>query len=325
VWEDWDGTGWGGAAVPVSVENFTDYNLADGIYQYRVFLDPTYLYSACLPIGSDPVGWTFRNYIVPDGQFGEILTSDDIRYSYLWGVDLVATSGITWKEDQTKTYIEWAVFQLERKLNIDIFPRTYYCDDDVNADIEEEEFVKKEFPYPNRRHSNFNIRMNHRPIREVTRFDFYSPVDSKIMSLLPWMRIDRRTGNLNFRPKAGVDKTFTSYGWPWNLLIGGMFYRDAYHVDYTAGYDNATLIPPDLREVIGMITALKMLNVIGDGLLAGFSSSAISLDGLSESFSSTQSATSAYFGARIKVYQDEIKKYIEENKNKYGNFRIGHI
>ena len=49
------------------------------------------------------------------------------------------------------------------------------------------------------------------------------------------------------------------------------------------------------------------------------------MDGLSESFSSTQSATSAYFGARIKVYQDEIENYINQNKNKFGHMVIGAI
>lgn len=104
-----------------------------------------------------------------------------------------------------------------------------------------------------------------------------------------------------------------------------MDYPDAYHIDYTTGFKNAELIPDDLRDIIGKIATLKMLNVIGDGLLAGFSSSSLSLDGMSESFSSTQSATSAYYGARIKVYQDEIKEYIDENRNKYGNFRLGSI
>ena len=102
-------------------------------------------------------------------------------------------------------------------------------------------------------------------------------------------------------------------------------YVEAFHVDYIAGYKNAELIPEDLRDIVGKIAALKMLNVIGDGLIAGFSSSSLSLDGMSESFSSTQSATSAYFGARIKVYQDEIKDYIQQNKYKYGNFTIGSI
>ena len=44
----------------------------------------------------------------------------------------------------------WAVSQLERKLNIDIFNREYFCDDEVNEAIEGSKFVIKEFPYANR-------------------------------------------------------------------------------------------------------------------------------------------------------------------------------
>ena len=61
------------------------------------------------------------------------------------------------------------------------------------------------------------------------------------------------------------------------------------------------------------------------GLMSGFSSSSLSMDGVSESFSSTQSATSAYFGARIAVYQKEVQDYISANKFKFGFFRVGSL
>ena len=75
--------------------------------------------------------------------------------------------------------------------------------------------------------------------------------------------------------------------------------------------------------MIGKMAAISLLNVIGDGLMSGFSSSSLSMDGVSESFSSTQSATSAYFGARIAVYQKEVQEYIQQNKFKFGFFRVG--
>lgn len=327
-WEAWNGTDWGGVPLPVNSQNFTDYNLSDAVYQYRFTLNnsPLYLYSNCVPLGSDPIGWTFRNYNIPEGQFGEILTPDDISYSYMWGIDKIAGSGLTWKDEQTKTMVEWAVYQLEKALNIDIFPRTYLSDDSDNADIEEvAHTIIKEFPYPNKRSRRFDLRMRHRPIREVTRLDFYSPVDTKIISLLPWLRTDKRNGTLRYYPKQGLNKTYTSYGYPWTFIMGYLNYPDAIHVDYTTGYKNAEFLPPDLRDIVGKIATLKMLNVIGDGLLAGFSSSSISLDGLSESFSSTQSSTSGYFGSRILTYTKDVEAYIEANRNKYGNFRIGSI
>lgn len=96
-----------------------------------------------------------------------------------------------------------------------------------------------------------------------------------------------------------------------------------YAVDYSAGYENSDEVDQDLRQIIGKVAAISLLNVIGDGLMSGFSSSSLSMDGVSESFSSTQSATSAYFGARIAVYQKEVQEYIEQNKYKFGHFPIG--
>ena len=98
-----------------------------------------------------------------------------------------------------------------------------------------------------------------------------------------------------------------------------------YAIDYDAGFETSDDIPQDLRQIIAKVAAVSLLNIIGDGLMSGFSSSSLSMDGLSESFSSTQSATSAYFGARIKVYQDEIENYINQNKNKFGHMIIGAI
>ena len=327
TWEPWNGTGWGGTPSPIESANFTDYNLEAGVYQYKYEVSAgMYDFSNCVPVGSEPIGWTFDNYIVPEGQFGEILTPDDIAFSYMWGVDLLAGSGLTWKDNQTRKMVEWAVYQLEKELNIDIFPREYYCDDEASAAIEEEpQKVYKEFPYPNKRNRMYDLRLRHRPVREVTRFDFYSPVDTKVIDLMPWLRTDKRNGTLRFYPKQGINRSYTAYGMPWAYVMGFNNYPDAFHLDYKTGYKNAAFMPEDLREIVGKIAALKMLNIIGDGLLAGFSSSSISLDGLSESFSSTQSATSAYAGARIKVYTDDVKAYIDENRNKYGNFRMGCI
>ena len=98
-----------------------------------------------------------------------------------------------------------------------------------------------------------------------------------------------------------------------------------YEIDYEAGYESALDVPADLREVVGKHAAVSMLNVIGDGLMSGFSSSSLSMDGMSESFSSTQSATSAYFGARIKEYKDDIAAYIKNNKRKFNNLPMGSI
>jgi hypothetical protein len=96
-----------------------------------------------------------------------------------------------------------------------------------------------------------------------------------------------------------------------------------YAIDYVAGFESSDDVPMDLREIVGKKAACSLLNIIGRGLMSGFSSSSLSMDGVSESFSSTQSATSAYYGADIKEYKDDIDRYITENKMKFGHIVMG--
>jgi hypothetical protein len=83
--------------IPVPAHNsFVDISLQPGLYQYRARIfdnaDAEYDYSMWIRCGNtDPVGYTFGNYHAPDGAWGEVVTTDDIRLSYLWGVDFKAS------------------------------------------------------------------------------------------------------------------------------------------------------------------------------------------------------------------------------------------
>ena len=61
----------------------------------------------------------------------------------------------------------------------------------------------------------------------------------------------------------------------------------------------------------------------GDGKFAAVASRSVGLAGISESISTTMSATSAAFGARILQYQKEIKEWLAVNKQKYSRTSIG--
>ena len=133
-----------------------------------------------------------------------------------------------------------------------------------------------------------------------------------------WLRItSRHAGQVQMYPTGGLNfGPYSVYGPLWAYNTGGR-YPGALESDHTTGYENSDFVPEGLRSVIGKYATIKALAVVGDGLLAGFSSQSVSLDGLSESFSSTQSATSAYFGARIKQYGDEITQWLEKNRYKF--------
>ena len=85
---------------------------------------------------------------------------------------------------------------------------------------------------------------------------------------------------------------------------------------YCTGFDK---IPEDLLDVIGKLAALGIFNIAGDIALgqAALANYSLSLDGLSQSVGTTNSATNAAFGARIGQYYKEIKDSLEKLRGYY--------
>lgn len=88
-----------------------------------------------------------------------------------------------------------------------------------------------------------------------------------------------------------------------------------WRVKYCTGFKK---IPADLRDVVGKLAAMQILAIIGDVYLnPGITSSSLSLDGLSQSISTTRSGQGGVFAGRIKQYGDEIKASLLEMKDWY--------
>lgn len=288
------------------------------------------------------VGYTFRNYTPPTNEWGEVLTADDMRHTYLWGIDLQAQdiSKSSVDDDQLIHAVEEAVALWEEELDIIIRKRIYKTApaSTLNQKPEWEygvDYTHELDPLEYESNQWWNLgflQLPHRPILSIDSFALYDRLDNKILDLLAddWIRLDKFAGQINAYPRtgSGIGRTGGYAGSSVFAAYGGMFssnYPQGFRLDYTAGYKNSDFVPKSIRSVVGMSAALILLAWVGDGLLAGFSSSSLSLDGLSESFSSTQSATSAFFGARIKDYQDRIKEFRKIGKLKFGNIPIGII
>ena len=294
-----------------------------------------------------PTGYSFDNYVVPEDQWGKVVTADDMRFTYMFGIDAVAQdiNETIWMDSQYDFFVNGAVAEFEKYLTIDIRKRIYKTpsiemDGDSLASLTRGRKVGPGVDYTDLEDTypfipaNWNrygfIQLRHSPIISVERAILNNAIGSRLFDLKGngWLRLNRRaTGQINFYP-AGRTFTFTPFGGgsvTQRLLSYGIRYPGAFEIDYTSGYESSDFVPDELREIIAKYAAIKSLASIGDGLLAGFSSQSVSLDGLSESFSSTQSATSAYFGARIKQYRDEIADWLKLNRYKYGQIPIGFI
>ncbi|MFA5048648.1 MAG: hypothetical protein WC516_06510 [Patescibacteria group bacterium] len=275
------------------------------------------------------IGYFFGNYSAPPGVFGKVMTHDDVKEGYLFGIDLIAQdmNYTAWNEKMTDKYMEMATKEFERNLNIDIYRRKYVSNPASTlrkasmwmngVDYTDEENA---YTFTPEEWNNFGfVQLLHKPVLNVTRATLVGPTQVSILNLISWERVNKNTGQLHFFPRNQMP--FGPYlgGLGTILLFQGQRYPQALEIDYETGYESADKVPEDLRHIIGKYCALLLLNVIGDAILPGFSSQSVSLDGLSESFSSTQSATSAYFGARIKVYTDDIKEWLLKNRFKFGN------
>ena len=326
--------------LAIASGDFVDsFELQNGLYQYRIHsaakVNPElkdFAFTCWTKFGvPDAVGYSFNNYKVPEGKWGTVITPDDIRYTYLWGTDFKATNGMSFTDEQIQWFIDAGLAEMERALNINIkkkiikstltieknhLPKTDY---DIEEPLYDFKFSKIQL--------YGMIQTKQRPILNVTRCTLINKGQNDDVELLSSTTLDKKNGVIKFlkRPwkpsdtHVGISDSISRYGAEtWNSHL-------FYAIDYAAGYETSDEIPNDLRQRIGQMIAIAMLNIIGDGLMSGFSSSSLSMDGVSESFSSTQSATSAYFGARIAVYQKEVQEYISQNKFKFGFFRVGSL
>lgn len=322
-------------AIGVSGDILDNFNLSQTLYSYRYVdidaVNPTetdYIYSNWVRNGgTQAIGYTFGNYKVPTGNWGQTVTEDDIRYTYLWGTDFKATNGESFTDDQIRFFINAATEEVGRLLDITIQKKKIRCDaknrnlvKGVDYDIEEAVY---DFKY--QKISRYGmIKTRQRPILNLHKIELLSRLQN-VRDYTPTTIVDKTKGLLKLmerpmRPSetsSGIGTAINPYG---NQTLNAHLY---YAIDYDVGYETSDDIPTDLRQIIAKYAAVSLLNIIGDGLMSGFSSSSLSMDGISESFSSTQSATSAYFGARIKEYKDDIEKYIKQNKYKFGNMTIG--
>lgn len=308
---------------------FEDYNysgcnegLDNGTYTYKVeALSATGIvlstdYTKKVTINTlNRVGWTFGNYC---GE--KPLTADDLRYTYIWGNNLTASNDDIFQDEQLNQRVREATADVERWLNIDITKKVLKCQPDsslirgVHYDDEDDPYDFRPLEWQN---WGF-IKLNRTPVISVERAVFISPSDNTIRDITDWLRVNKKKGTVNFIPKSDnvfVGSVYTNiiqlYG------LGGIEYPHGFKIDYTVGFEKSEYIPEDIRGIIGKQATIKLLNEIGDGILAGFSSASNSIDGMSQSFSSTQSATSAYFGARITQYKKEIDDWLKYNRNKW--------
>ena len=305
------------------------------------------------------VGTSFGNpdyessYHAPN--WGYILTADELRYDYLFGNELVSQTGNQTIENHTLlTHISRSIELWEKELNFDILPRMRrYRDPDnrgnilnnFNRDLSQEDIDRlnlmdqrqkgilftsegTEYDY-NRKMSKqyFYLKLDHAPLERVVGIKLQDPMRKDYVDMTPdIISHEGLESVLEYYPRntafygTNIPLIFTQYmKYPYDR------FPNAVKVDYDTGFINASMVPGDLIENIGKVAAMITMAKFGDGKTSALAGGSSSFNSISESFQTTLSATSAMFGARIKQYQDEIKEWMKENKQKYQRTLIGSL
>jgi hypothetical protein len=191
------------------------------------------------------------------------------------------------------------------------------------------DYTDEEFPYdfdPDKWVNFGFLQLRHFPILSIQRAQLVGPTTVLILNLLDWQRTNKRNGQLHFYPRNQLIFGPPLGGYGSVLLWQIRRYPQGLEIDYEAGYENADKLDSGLRDVIGKWASIKALIMIGGGILpTGQASQNVGLDGLSESISFTQTASTTTFAARIKQYSDDIATWLTKNRYKYSNIPMGFV
>ncbi|MBI9086799.1 MAG: hypothetical protein JEZ11_24595 [Desulfobacterales bacterium] len=235
------------------------------------------------------------------------LTSD-----YLFGIPLVDGDGNAYPISNIEGWIERSVSWLETQLQIKIAPTTITAEHhDYNIS------TYSQFCY---------IQLYQFPVISVEALKAsYAGVD--VMSFpADWIQIYKESGQLQLMPTNGsLSQVLLGAGSGSLLpLISGRMSNmpHLFKVDYTAGFA-ANEVPATIADLISMKASIGILNIMGDILLgAGIASQSVSIDGLSESITTTQSAENSSYSARIRQYERQIKAELPELKAFYKGMHL---
>ena len=151
----------------------------------------------------EKIGYSFRNYAPPPDEWGEMVTADDMRYTYLFGIDAVAQDAkmSAFQDEQFRYFVEAAVDEFESLLTIDIRKRVYKTNPDsalirspewrtgVDYTNEEDSYI-----FDPQQWQNFGmVPLRHTPVLSIERAVLNSLVTGEVIDLKKqnWIRLDK--------------------------------------------------------------------------------------------------------------------------------------
>lgn len=229
------------------------------------------------------------------------LSIDTLKNHYLFGIDLSDQEGNPLPDSMFVHYIDSAVDWLQNLLDIQI--------SEAIVTDEQHDYIRNDY-------QNWGYMQLHKnPVKKITGLRMMYGNRPSVEIPLDWIKLDKLTGQIHLFPASGsagsliIGNTGLLYGFrgAWS------FAPQLWSVDYISGLDeNDPTLPINLiTEAIYKRASCGVLNVWGDLILgAGIASQSVSIDGVSQSIGTTQSAMFGGASARIESYTKDIKDQI---------------
>lgn len=246
----------------------------------------------------------------PYGQNELIMSPAEMLETYFYGIDICKDGKIISNEMMTM-YLKSATEEVERSLDIKILPQIIHESHDFWLND------WKAWGY---------IPLTY-PAKKAFDLEGYISDVQQIKYPTEWLNT-RKTNdgylysrNLYLLPTAGTAQSnavVVSGITPHLGFFGNKQIPNYWRATYCTGFDD---IPKDLLNFIGKLASINLFHILGDIILgAGIASQSIGIDGLSQSISTTSSATNAGYGARITGYLADMKLTWPKLKAQYKGF-----
>lgn len=236
-----------------------------------------------------------------------LLTVDQLKGRYLFGIDLTDTQGNPVPLDTLQHFINTSVSYLEHSLDICIIQRTFDEPYDYNAND----------------YNNFGfLQLKKRPVSELEEIKAKFPNGQDLIDYpKEWYVLEKEAGQIQLSPVAGSfgSMAMTQNGSYLPLLFG---LRDQwphlFRIKYKAGFC-PDQIPTVINEMIGMQAAIRIFEIMGDLVIKpGISGESVGLDGASVSKQTGgTSAPGGAFAGRVETYRRQLKEYMSAVRKYY--------
>lgn len=226
------------------------------------------------------------------------LTREELVTNYMFGLELVDPKGNPFPESMIIGYLNSAISYAEGLFDICLTKQTVV---DENHDYERNDYMNWGY-----------IQLFKRPIQKVTKLQLMYGTRPSFEVPVDWVKIDKMGGKIQLFPSSGNSNALiiNQSGVIFGLNQIWSYAPQMWSIDYEAGM-NANEIPTELKELIYKQATCNIMTVWGDLILgAGIASQSISIDGLSQSIGTTQSAMYGGASARVESYRQDIDRLI---------------